>query len=111
MQIFDDVVGHRDQMREIRAGSTYVLTLLTFLLQIEPFLKTFKSTVHIHTRSQGLINKVLERHINKPSLVTSNHARLRIKVFFIHTHVTPKEIDDDTTNKAKTNESQLKKLK
>ena len=54
------VYGHCDQMREIRAESTYVLTLLTFLLQIKPFLTTFKSTVNIHTRSQGLINTALE---------------------------------------------------
>ena len=52
------VHGHKDQMREIRAESNYVLTLLTFLLQIEPFLNTFKSTVNIHTRSQGLIKKI-----------------------------------------------------
>ena len=100
-------------MREIRAESNYVLTLLTFLLQIEPFLSTFQSTVNIHTRSQGLINKVLERHINKPSIVISDHidiiyqireitSQLKIKVFFIHTNVAPKEIDEDTNVKQKT---------
>ena len=63
----------------------------------------------------------MERHINKPSLVTPNHidiiyqirqiiAQLRINVNFVHTHVSPKEIDNVITNKLKPNESQLNKI-
>ena len=51
------VHGNKDFMKEIRAEATSVLTLLTFLKQIDPFLK-ITPKVTIHTRSRGLINKI-----------------------------------------------------
>ena len=69
------VHGHRDQMREIRAEATYVLNVLSLLHQLKPFFHNTQSVINIHTRSQGLINKST-RHINKPSLVTSDHIDL-----------------------------------
>ena len=64
----------------------------------------------IHTRSQGLINKILVENINRPSLVTSNHidiiyqirqmlSDIPFHVDFTNTHAAPKEVNiKPTTN-------------
>ena len=103
--------GNKDFMKEIRIEATSVLTLLTFLKQIEPFL-TIIPKVTIHTRSRGLINKIYEKYINRPSLVTSDHIDLfyqnrsvrksmKIKLSFIYTATAPKAIDETISDKLK----------
>lgn len=52
------VHGHRDQIKEIRAQATFVLTLITILYQLQPHILNATNTVIIHTRCQGLINKI-----------------------------------------------------
>ena len=96
-------------MREIRAEATYVLNVLSLLHQLKPFFHNTQSVINIHTRSQGLINKST-RHINKPSLVTSDHIDvfyqirqivkdLNVKISLILTQAAPKEIPITKDNK------------
>jgi len=99
------VHGHRNQMRAIRSEATYMLSVLCLLYTLQNFV-TNECKVDIHTDCQGLLNKINDRNINRPSLVTSNHidivyqireliSKLNIKINLIFTRAAPKEDPDN----------------
>lgn len=104
-------------MREIRAEATAALTFLTFLQQIEPFLNTNDITVNVYTRSRGMINKVYEKYLNRPTFVKSDHIdvfyqirdilqKLHVKISFIYTKAAPKEVVGTIADKLKYNKDE-----
>ena len=67
---------HPNCMKIFRAASSYVLSALSLITTLEPFISNTKHEYKIHTSCQGLINKIHTHSINRPSFVMSDHINM-----------------------------------
>jgi len=100
------VDGNPNNMKEIRAEATCLLSSLSLLHTLQQFVTNESTSVKIYTRCVGLINRINLNHINTPSNVLSDHIdiiyqirtmikEIKFKLEIIHT-VKPTEDDLET---------------
>lgn len=61
-------------MRVLRSDASYVVSALSILHTLEPYIKNHNDEITIHTSSRGLLNKIHTSTINRPSQVLAYHA-------------------------------------
>ena len=82
-----------------------MLLYYSLLYILQDFVSTSYSLIEIHTDCKGLLNRITERNINRPSLVTSNHidivyqireilSKIKFNTQFIFTRAAPRENPD-----------------
>ena len=110
-QISHPVDGNPNNMKELRAEATFVLSAISILQVLQPLLQNKQININIHTSCRGLINRVVSKNINRPSNVLADHIDIiyqirhilknlkNIKVTFIYT-IAPKEDDLDKAPKS-----------
>ena len=67
------VDGSPNCMKIFRAASSYVLSALSLITILEPFISNTKHKYKKNNSCQGLINKIHIHSFNRPSLVMSDH--------------------------------------
>ena len=67
------VDGDPNDMKILRAAASYVLSALSILQILTPFIQNATDPIYIYTECRGLLNRVHSRHFNRPTTVFSDH--------------------------------------
>ena len=60
-------------MKALRAESTHVLAAIAYICSLEDSVQNKEVTIPVYTDCKTLVNRLQEKNVNNPTLVTADH--------------------------------------